>query len=64
MNENNARKEEKAPCKDCLDRKESCWGKCEKYKAWKIKFEEVNQLKKEYLEPPVSKYKKLRSRFY
>ena len=52
------------PCKDCTDRHESCWGKCEKYKEWKIKFEEVNQLKKEYLEPPVSKYKKLRSRHH
>ena len=55
MDGHNARKEEKSPCKDCLERKESCWGKCEKYKEWKIKFEEVNQLKKEYLEPPVSK---------
>lgn len=53
-----------SPCKDCTDRHESCWGKCEKYKEWKLKFDEVNQLKKKYLEPPVSKYKKLRSRHH
>ena len=64
MNEHNARKEEKAPCKDCLDRKESCWGYCEKYKKWKEKLTETNQMKKDYLEPPVSKYKKLRRRIY
>lgn len=55
---------ESAPCKNCTDRHESCWGKCEKYKEWKIKFEEVKKLKKEYLNLHVSKYKKLRSRFY
>ena len=55
---------EVSPCKDCTDRHESCWGKCEKYKEWKIKFEEVKKLKKEYLDLHVSKYKKLRIRFY
>ena len=23
-----------APCKDCPDRKEACWGHCEKYQTW------------------------------
>lgn len=23
-----------APCKNCPDRHEACWGHCEKYKAW------------------------------
>lgn len=25
----------RAPCKDCPDRHEACWSKCEKHKAWK-----------------------------
>ena len=64
MNGNNSRKEEKSPCNDCLERKQSCWGKCEKYKKWKEKLTETNQMKKDYLEPPVSKYKKIRRRIY
>ena len=64
MNEHNVRKEEKAPCKDCLERKESCWGKCEKYKKWKEKLTETNQMKKDYLKPHVCKYKKLRGRHH
>ena len=57
MNEHNARKEEKAPCKDCLDRKESCWGKCEKYKEWKSRIDDVSKRRKEYREKSLADYK-------
>lgn len=47
---------EKPPCKDCADRHEACWGKCEKYKAWKARLDEVNKRRKEYDAKPFVKY--------
>lgn len=46
---------EKPPCKDCADRHEACWGKCEKYKAWKERLDEVNKRRKEYSQKPFVK---------
>ena len=39
---------EMSPCKGCTERHEACWGKCEKYKAWKSRLDEVNKKRKEY----------------
>ena len=47
---------DKSPCKDCIDRHEACWGKCEKYKSWKSQLDEVNKRRKEYEAKPFVKY--------
>lgn len=47
---------EMSPCKDCADRHESCWGKCEKYKAWKANLEAVNAERKKYSNRPFVQY--------
>ena len=47
---------DKSRCKDCTDRHEACWGKCEKYKAWKSQLDEVNKRRKEYEAKPFVKY--------
>ena len=47
---------DKPPCKDCTDRREACWGKCEKYKAWKSRLDEINKRRKEYESKPFVKY--------
>ena len=39
---------EMSPCKGCTERHEACWGKCEKYKSWKSRLDEVNKKRKEY----------------
>ena len=44
------------PCKDCEDRFTACHDKCEKYKAWKSRLDEVNKRRKEYNERPFVKY--------
>ena len=44
------------PCKDCTDRHEACWGKCEKYKSWKSRLDEVNKRRKEYEAKPFVQY--------
>ena len=45
-----------SPCKDCKERHEACWGKCEKYKAWKYSLDEVNKRRKEYEPKPFVQY--------
>ena len=45
-----------SPCKDCKKRHEACWGKCEKYKAWKSRLDEVNKRRKEYEARPFVQY--------
>jgi predicted ATP-dependent serine protease len=45
-----------SPCKDCADRHEACWGKCEKYKTWKSRLDEVNTRRKEYNNKPFVQY--------
>lgn len=47
---------EMSPCKDCIDRNEACWGKCEKYKAWKSRLDEVNKRRRKYNQKPFVKY--------
>ena len=47
---------EMSPCKGCTDRHEACWGKCEKYKVWKLRLEEVNKRRKEYDAKPFVQY--------
>lgn len=47
---------EMSPCKDCADRREACWGKCEKYKAWKSRLDELNKRRKEYNQKPFVQY--------
>ena len=47
---------ENPPCKDCADRHEACWGKCEKYKAWKLRLDELNKRRKKYNAKPFVKY--------
>ena len=44
------------PCKDCKDRYPVCHDKCEKYKEWKSRLDEVNKRRKEYNERPFVKY--------
>ena len=50
-------KREIAPCKDCVDRHEVCWGECEKYKQWKMMLDEVNRRRREYREKMIAYYK-------
>ena len=45
-----------SPCKDCEERHEVCWGKCEKYKAGKARLDEVNKRRKEYNQKPFVQY--------
>ena len=45
-----------SPCKDCTERYEACWGKCEKYKSWKSRLDEINQRRKEYNQKPFVQY--------
>ena len=47
---------EMSPCKDCVDRNEACWGKCEKYKEWRKRLDEVNKRRKEYNSKPFVQY--------
>ena len=49
-------KREIAPCKDCVDRHEVCWGECEKYKKWKMMLDEVNRRRREYREKSLAYY--------
>lgn len=37
-----------APCKDCADRHEACWGGCDRYKEWKKRLDDLNKARKEY----------------
>ena len=50
-------KREIAPCKDCVDRHEVCWGECEKYKQWKMMLDEANIRRREYREKSLAHYK-------
>ena len=43
-------KREIAPCKNCVDRHDVCWGECEKYKQWKMMLDEANRRRREYRE--------------
>lgn len=45
-----------APCKNCVDRHEVCWGECEKYKQWKMRLDEVNRRRREYREKSLAYY--------
>ena len=47
---------DKPPCKGCTERHEACWGKCEKYKAWKSNLENVNAERKKYSNKPFVRY--------
>ncbi len=47
---------EMSPCKDCTERHEACWGKCEKYKEWRNRLDEVNERRKEYSQKPFVQY--------
>lgn len=47
---------EQPPCKDCTERFTACHDKCEKYKEWKLRLDEVNKRRKEYNEKPFVKY--------
>ena len=47
---------EMSPCKGCTERHEACWGKCEKYKAWKSQLDEVNKRRKVYDAKPFVQY--------
>ena len=39
---------EKPLCKNCKNRHEACWGKCEKYKEWRNLVDTTNKARKEY----------------
>ena len=45
-----------SPCKGCSDRYTACHDKCEKYKEWKSRLDEVNKRRKEYEAKPFVKY--------
>lgn len=57
MYEFNLVSREKSPCKNCPERHELCWGKCEKYKAWKSKIDDVNKWRRECREKSLAYYK-------
>ena len=40
------------PCKDCQDRHPGCHDKCDGYKSWKMRLEEINSKRKEYDSKP------------
>jgi hypothetical protein len=44
------------PCKDCRDRHPGCHDKCDGYKAWKMRLEEINNKRKEYDAKPFVQY--------
>ena len=44
------------PCKGCAERFTACHDKCEKYKAWKSRLDEINKRRKEYEAKPFVKY--------
>jgi len=35
-----------SPCKECPDRCQLCWSKCEKYQAYKAKVDEIREREK------------------
>ena len=45
-----------SPCKDCTDRFTACHDKCERYKVWKSRLDEVNKRRKEYNQKPFVQY--------
>lgn len=47
---------EMSPCKGCIERFTACHDKCENYKAWKSRLEELNKRRKEYKEKPFVQY--------
>ena len=47
---------EMPPCKGCTERYTACHGKCEKYKDWKARLDELNNKRKEYANKPFVKY--------
>ena len=47
---------EKPPCYGCEEKFTACHDKCEKYKAWKSRLDEVNKRRKEYEAKPFIKY--------
>ena len=47
---------EMSPCKGCEERHEACLGKCEKYKEWRKRLDEVNKRRKEYNSKPFVQY--------
>ena len=57
MNGFNLVSREKSPCKNCSERHELCWGKCEKYKSWKSRIDDVSKRRKEYREKSLADYK-------
>jgi hypothetical protein len=44
------------PCKGCAERFTACHDKCEKYKSWKSRLDEVNKRRKEYEAKPFVQY--------
>ena len=44
------------PCKGCTERFTACHDKCEKYKAWKSRLDEVNKRRKQYDSKPFVQY--------
>ena len=57
MNGFNLISREQSPCKNCAERNEACWGKCEKYKAWKSRIDDISKRKKEYRKKSLADYK-------
>lgn len=56
MSKPNSVTREMSTCKGCADRHEACLGKCEKYKDWKSRLEEVSKRRKEYEAKPFVQY--------
>jgi hypothetical protein len=48
---------EVSPCKDCEDRHIACHDRCDNYKKWKQRIDEIKKAKKEY---ECSRYNKYR----
>ena len=54
--ENESPIRDKPPCKGCNERFTACHDKCDKYKEWKSRLDEVNKRRKEYESKPFVKY--------
>ena len=52
-----------SPCKDCTDRAVGCHGKCDKYKDYRVKVDELYamRVKKNYAHDPMHGYLRARS---
>ena len=50
---------EMPPCKGCTERFTACHDKCERYKEWKQRLDELNKARREYDRTQYNKYRRV-----